>query len=56
MALTATYTASLRTLSYTASGIVDSSRAQQEYYVKNANRVGLLHFPAMNFVNKKSRG
>ena len=56
MALTATYIASLRTLSYTASGIVDSSRAQQEYYVKNANRVGLLHFSAMNFVNKKITG
>lgn len=56
MALTATYTASLRTLSYTATGTVDNSRAQQEYYVKNANRVGLLYFPAMDFSNKKITG
>ena len=56
MALTATYTASLRTLSYTAEGVIDSSEATQEYYTAGANRVGLLHFPGMNMTNKVITG
>lgn len=56
MALTATYTASLRTLSYTAEGVVESSQATQEYYTAGANRVGLLHFPGMNMANKVIQG
>ena len=52
MALTATYTASLRTLSYTAMGTVGSSAATQEYYTQEANRIGLLHFPGMDMTNK----
>lgn len=56
MSLTATYTASLRTLSYTATGVVESSEATQEYYTQAANRVGLLHFPGMNMTNKVIQG
>ena len=56
MALTSTYTASLRTLSYTAEGTVESSEATQEYYTAGANRVGLLHFSGMNMTNKVITG
>lgn len=56
MALTATYQASLRTLSYTATGTVESSEATQEYYTSNANRVGLLHFASMSMENKVITG
>lgn len=56
MALTATHTASLRTLSYTAEGVINSSEATQEYSTAGANRVGLLHFPGMNMTNKVITG
>lgn len=56
MALTVTYQASLRTLSYTATGTVDSSEAMQEYYTSAANRVGLLHFASMSMENKVITG
>lgn len=56
MALTATYTAQLRTLSMTASGFVDEARAQQGYIVSGANRVGLVCFPDLNLAGKTITG
>lgn len=56
MALTATYTAQLRTLSMTASGFVDEARAQQGYLISNANRVGLVCFPDLNLAGKTITG
>ncbi len=56
MALTATYTAQLRTLSQTAVGFVDAARAQQGYLVSNANRVGLVCFPDLNLTGKTVTG
>lgn len=56
MALTATYTAQLRTLSMTASGFIDEARAQQGYIVSGANRVGLVCFPDLNLAGKTITG
>ncbi len=56
MALTAVYTAQLRTLSQTAVGFVDAARAQQGYLVSNANRVGLVCFPDLNLTGKTVTG
>lgn len=56
MALSVTYQADLRTLSYTATGAVETDEATQEFYTSSANRVGLVHFPGMSMLNKVITG